>query len=96
MVTERDILRRVVAPRRDPAATPVRDVMTAEVVCCRTGTAIDEARWVMKNRRIRHLPVVDDRGRLLGLVSIGDLNAFESASKEETIFWLNEYLYGRV
>ena len=59
-------------------------------------TRVEEARAAMKNQRIRHLPVVDGDGRLRGLVSIGDLNAFESASKEETIFWLNEYLYGRV
>ena len=96
MFTERDVLRRVVGEERAPAATRVEEVMTAEVACCTPGTSIDEARTVMKERRIRHLPVVDGDGRLRGLVSIGDLNAFESASKEETIFWLNEYLYGRV
>jgi CBS domain-containing protein len=95
LVTERDILRRVVAPRRDPAATPVRDVMTAEVVCCRTGTTIDEARGVMKHRRIRHLPVVDDRDCLLGLVSIGDLNAHLARDQEVTIHVLTEYIHGR-
>jgi len=50
----------------------------------------------MKNRRIRHLPVVDSEERLLGLISIGDLNAFQVADQEQTIFLLNEYLYGRV
>jgi len=59
-------------------------------------TSIEETRTAMKDRRIRHLPVVDGEGHLLGLVSIGDLNAFEAASREETIFWMHEYLYGRV
>jgi CBS-domain-containing membrane protein len=70
--------------------------MTAEVACCTPGTSVEEARAAMKNRRIRHLPVVDSQGRLRGLISIGDLNAFESANQEQTIFWLNEYLCGRV
>ena len=96
MFTERDVLRRVVGEERAPAATRVEEVMTAEVACCTPQTPVEEARAAMKNQRIRHLPVVDGERRLRGLVSIGDLNAFESASKEETIFWLNEYLYGRV
>lgn len=94
MFTERDVLRRVVGEQRDPAATRVEDVMTAEVACCTPATSIEEARGSMKTRRIRHLPVVDD-GRLLGLISIGDLNAHEMSSKEQTIHLLHEYLYGR-
>src|SRR5262245_50591265 len=60
MFTERDILRRIVAEERPPAQTHVADVMTTEVACCTPRTKIDEARAAMKNRRIRHLPVVDD------------------------------------
>ncbi len=95
IVSERDILQRVVAQRRDPADLLVRDVMTAEVVCCETCTTLDEARGVMKNRRIRHLPVVDDQGQLLGLVSIGDLNAHMARDQEVTIHVLQEYILGR-
>jgi CBS domain-containing protein len=50
----------------------------------------------MKNRRIRHLPVADDCGRLVGLISIGDLNAHQAADQEQTIHIMHEYLYGRV
>jgi CBS domain-containing protein len=95
MFTERDVLRRVVGEQRPPGATRVGEVMTAEVACCRPQTPIDDARAAMKNRRIRHLPVVDVEGRLWGLISIGDLNAFEAANQERTIFWMHEYLYGR-
>ena len=81
--------------QRDPTVTRVADVMTVEVACCTPETTIDEARGAMKNRRIRHLPVVEG-GRLCGLVSIGDLNAHEAFSQEQTIYLLQEYLYGRV
>jgi CBS domain-containing protein len=96
LFTERDIVERVVVEQRPPATTHVGEVMTTEVVCCSLQTPIEEARSAMKNRRIRHLPVVDDEGRMKGLISIGDLNAFDSATQEHTIFLLNEYIYGRV
>src|SRR5438034_11248712 len=55
IITERDLLQRIVAVRRDPAATAVRDTMTTEIVCGRLDTTLDEARGVMMTRRIRHL-----------------------------------------
>ena len=94
MFTERDVLRRVVGEQRDPTVTRVADVMTVEVACCTPERTIDEARGAMKNRRIRHLPVVEG-GRLCGLVSIGDLNAYQMTSQEHTIHFMHEYLYGR-
>jgi CBS domain-containing protein len=94
--TERDVLRRVVGEGRNPAATRLADVMTAELVCCGPETTLEEARGVMKNRRIRHLPVLDGEGRLMGLISIGDLNARMEHAQEQHIHLLNEYLYGRV
>jgi len=94
MFTERDILVRVVGQRRPPDESRVADVMTRELVCCEPNTSIEEARGVMKNRRIRHLPVVDGAGRLLGLISIGDLNAHENHHKELTIHLLEAYIAG--
>ncbi|MCC6416888.1 MAG: CBS domain-containing protein [Gemmataceae bacterium] len=94
IITERDILQRVVADRRDPATTTVGEVMTTDLVCCRSHTPLEEARGVMKNRRIRHLPVVDDQGQLRGMVSIGDLNAHQATTQERTIHLLHEYIYG--
>ena len=95
IITERDLLERVLVARRDPADTLVRDVMTEEVLCCQPHTSIEEARSVMKNRRVRHLPVVDDDGQLHGMISIGDLNAYETHSKEVTIHVMTEYIQGR-
>jgi CBS domain-containing protein len=95
IVTERDILHRVVVPQRDPSATPVYEVMTSEVACCQPHTSLDEARGVMKNRRLRHLPVIDQDNQLCGMVSIGDLNAHEAHDQELTIHVLKEYISGR-
>lgn len=95
MFTERDVLRRVVVPRRDPARTRVAEVMTTEVVCARPQTSIDEARTVMKNRRIRHLPVTNGSMELEGMISIGDLNAYLADAQEMTIHYMQEYIYGR-
>ncbi|MCS6850863.1 MAG: CBS domain-containing protein [Gemmataceae bacterium] len=93
IVTERDILLKVVALRRDPGATLVRDIMTPDVICCQPHTTLDELRGVMKNRRIRHVPVVDG-GQVVGLVSIGDLNAFQANNQEQTIHLLRAYIQG--
>jgi hypothetical protein len=49
----------------------------------------------MKNRRIRHLPVIDENLDLHGLISIGDLNAWESHDHEVTIHIMEEYIHGR-
>ncbi|MCE9592447.1 MAG: CBS domain-containing protein [Planctomycetes bacterium] len=92
--TERDILRRVVAECLDPATTPVEEVMSREVICCRHDTPLDEARTVMMTRRIRHLPVVGVDERVCGLISIGDLNAQLVNDQEVTIQFLHEYLNG--
>src|SRR2546429_9732897 len=69
--TERDILRRVGAPRRDPAATKVADVMTTRVTACAPATPVEECAAMMTGKRIRHLPVVTERG-LAGVITIGD------------------------
>lgn len=91
--TERDILNRVVACQKDAATLRVCDVMTKPVACCKSDTPISECRSVMTSKRIRHLPVVDNQ-RLTGMISIGDLMAHEVAKQQETIHYLNEYLYG--
>jgi CBS domain-containing protein len=96
VITERDILQRVVAPGRNAATTRVEEVMTSEIVCCRLHTTVEEASGVMKNRRLRHLPVVSEEGEMQGLISIGDLNAAQSHDQEQTIHLLHEYIYGYV
>lgn len=93
--TERDVLRRVVAAQRNPAETQVRDVMTTNMACASPDTSVDDARAIFKTHRIRHLPVVGNDGELVGLISIGDLNAHLANDREVTLHFLNEYLHGR-
>lgn len=92
--TERDILNRVVAAGRAPGGTPVREVMTSPMACCRRDSTLAECKSVMTEKRIRHLPVVEE-GKLYGLISAGDILANECAGQQETIEYMHEYLYGR-
>ena len=94
MFTERDILQRVVAEQRDPATTPVGEIMTHKITVAGIDTTIDEARGLMKHKRIRHLPIVDDDMRLLGLISIGDLNAHLMVDQTKTVDAMREYIHG--
>jgi CBS domain-containing protein len=89
--TERDVLTRVVAEQRDPATTDIRDVMTSAMITCEPCDTVDHVRKVMTERRIRHVPVVEG-DTLLGLVSIGDLNALEHDILEETVHMMELYL----
>ncbi len=96
IISERDMMRRVVAERKDPEAVPVHEVMTRPVITCQPEATLDEARRTFQTRRIRHLPVVDEHGGLEGLISIGDLNAWELNGQEVEIQYLHEYIYGNV
>lgn len=90
--TERDILRRVVAAGLPPATTKVSEVFTDSVVTCVPETSVDECGLIMSSRRVRHLPVVDARG-LHGVVTIGDLLAYQVSEQETTIQHLNNYVF---
>jgi CBS domain-containing protein len=92
--TERDMLIRVVAAGRMPGDTKVADVMTSPMACCRRDTPLAECKAVMTDKRIRHLPVVEE-GKLYGMISSGDILASEAADQQATIEYLHEYLYGR-
>lgn len=96
ILTERDLLQRVVAPCRRPDQTLVSEAMTTDVLYCRPHTDLEEVQSIMKNYRLRHVPIVDLQGRLHGLVSIGDLNAWQVQEHEVTISVLTEYIHGRV
>ena len=92
--TERDLLNRVVAGDRDPKTLPVGEVMTAPVACGTPQTKLAECRAVMTRNRLRHLPIIDN-GRLVGIISSGDILARENHEAQETIHYLQEYMYGR-
>lgn len=91
--TERDLLRRVVGESLDLMATPVGKVMTTEVATASPTTSVDDAMQLFMERRIRHLPVLDD-GRLAGLISIGDVNRWMLSEREQEARQLRCYIQG--
>jgi CBS domain-containing protein len=91
ILTERDLLARVLAPGRDPASTKVHDVMTRDVVVINLRDTVASAMAIVTRRRCRHLPVVDD-GRICGVVSAGDLTAWLVRDHEQTIDDLHQYI----
>jgi len=96
MFTERDVLKRVAGAERRAGEILVAEVMTGDVVCCAADADVDEVGALMKERRIRHVPVCDGDSHLLGMVSIGDINAHHASAQAATIHFLNDYIYGRV
>jgi CBS domain-containing protein len=90
--TERDILARVVAARRDPSATSVADVMTRELVVADVTDPYDVCLQRMQQARVRHL-IVLDRGTLAGILSLRDLMAVDVSEKDEAITLLNAYVH---
>jgi CBS domain-containing protein len=94
MFTERDLMTKVILGRLDPATTTVGEVMSREVVYVEPTAGASEAMAVMTERRCRHLPVASE-GRLLGIVSIGDLVRWASRSQEFEIRKLTDYIHGK-
>jgi len=92
--TERDALRRVVAMQADPSQTRIASVMSKDITTITAEASIDDARLLFMEERIRHLPVLDDRDELLGMISIGDINALMLEGQQAHIAYLQEYLYG--
>jgi CBS domain-containing protein len=72
IVSERDVVR-ALADGPEMLSEPVSSIMTAQVITAPPSTHVDELMHLMTERRVRHIPVIDDDGRMLGIVSIGDV-----------------------
>lgn len=79
LVTDRDLVTRCIASGRSPAVTPVREVMTTQIMSARPDMDASAAAGMMGRAQIRRLPVVEN-GRLCGMVSLGDLAVQEQTS----------------
>ena len=93
IVSERDYARKVVLQGRSSADTPVRDIMTAEVVFATPETTLHTAMHTMTQRRIRHLPVMTG-DEIVGIVSIGDLVKAVIEAQQSEIDQLHSYIRG--
>jgi CBS domain-containing protein len=91
IVTERDYLRRVTLEGRAERTTGVREIMSSPLIVASPETTVDECMALMTDRRIRHVPVVEE-GRIIGLVSIGDLVKFKSKLQTFEIQYLTNYI----
>lgn len=73
IVSERDVVRAMPGKLDEITHMRVGDLMTAEVITCSPETSVAELMTVMTERRVRHVPVVDESGNLISIVSIGDV-----------------------
>jgi CBS domain-containing protein len=93
IVTERDLLVRVLLAHRDPNTTSVGEVMTRQLICLDEDDTVSSAMALMTRARCRHLPVV--RAGVVGMVSIGDLVRAVSGQHEYEARVLHDYVEGR-
>lgn len=93
MVTERDYARKIVLMGRSSKETPVSDTMTFPVMYVGPQHRTEECMALMTDKRLRHLPVLDD-GKLIGLISIGDLVKDIISEKDFIIQQLQHYIAG--
>jgi CBS domain-containing protein len=94
IVTERDYARKVILQDRSSRDTPVSTIMSKDIQTVRPDHSIEACMALMTEKRIRHLPVVQD-GRVIGILSIGDLVKFIIADRETLIEQLEGYITGR-
>jgi CBS domain-containing protein len=93
IISERDYARKVVLKGRSSTTTPVRDIMTADVLTIGPDNTVDDAMRLMTEHRIRHLPVLRE-STVLGVVSIGDLVKSVIEDQRHTIEDLRSYIHG--
>jgi CBS domain-containing protein len=93
IVTERDYARKIVLMGRSSKETPVRDIMTFPVIFVRPDQSNEECMALMTDNRVRHLPVMD-MGKLIGLISIGDLVKDIISEQKFIIDQLEHYIKG--
>ena len=94
IVSERDYARKVVLLARSSKDTPLRDIMSSPVMYVHPEQTVDQCMALMTENRLRHLPVMDD-GRLIGLVSIGDLVKATISEQRFIIEQLEHYISGQ-
>ena len=91
IASERDYARKVVLQGRSSSDTPVATIMSSPVVCVGPMESVADCMAIMTERHIRHLPVLDG-GRMIGVVSIGDLVKEVIEDQKQEISYLQQYI----
>ena len=93
LISERDYARKVILKDKLSKATSVRDIMTTPVIYTHSAQTLEECMALMTEKRVRHLPVLE-KGKLVGMVSIGDLVKAIIAEQQFVIEQLEQYISG--
>jgi len=93
IISERDYARKVILRGRFSHATSVSEIMSTNVVCAQLDQGVDECMAVMTEKRVRHLPVLD-QGKVVGVISMGDLVKAVIAEQQFVIEQLEHYISG--
>lgn len=93
IVSERDYARKVILKGRSSAQTPVREIMTADVITVTPGDTVHRCMRLVTDKHIRHLPVVEN-GKVVGMLSIGDLVKAVIDDQAEQLEQLQKYIAG--
>lgn len=89
--TERDYARKIILVGKSSKDTKIKEVMTQKLITIELGTSIDRCMQIMTERRIRHLPIIEN-GLVIGIISIGDLVKFVIEDQQQTIEQLQNYI----
>lgn len=92
IVSERDYRNKVILKGRRSKDTPVRDIMTREVMCVTDDYELHECMRIMSEKKIRHLPVIDDKRNVTGMISIGDIVKAIIDEQKSEIMDLRNYI----
>jgi CBS domain-containing protein len=91
IVSERDVARKIALLEKGPRDTPASEIMSSRVMCARPDLTIQEGMALMTDKRVRHLPVLD-QGKVVGVISIGDLVKAVIDEQQFMISQLEQYI----
>jgi len=93
IISERDLIKKLVSQQLDPMKIKVSEIMTSSLITVTPETTVQEAMEIMTNKRIRHLPVLSSE-KLVGIISIGDITRWVMLQQQQEISALTGYIHG--